>query len=232
VALASPHFEQSDIMRRLRAIDKQAETNARYAQGATIGAGGTTIKDDGAVVVVNQNGTAVVRLGRLSDGSYGAAAINSQGIEVPLSKLFFSERSVRTETNISVTGDNADPRIMQRTGPTIEAYEVGQSGKLRVDLSAVFTRPEVPLTGQAPAFYFGVYVDGPVNRTPLDDWLISVQNITMINGTSQAGATVGTSATFFLEDLPSGTYSIQMALQTGQGRTITVTSREMIVRTY
>lgn len=233
MALASAHFGQADVLRRLRLAEQQQETNERYAQGATIGAAGVTLKDDGAIVVLNQNGTAVVRLGRLADGSYGAAAINSQGQEVPLSKLFFSEQSTRAETNINVTGDSADPRVLQRIGPTISAYEIGDSGRLRIDVSAVFTRSQVAIAGQPPAFYFGVYVDGPSSRTPLNDMLISVQNPSLINGgTTVAGATVGCSATFFVEDLTPGTYSIQMAFQTGQSRTITVTSRELIVRTY
>lgn len=230
MALASAHFGQADVLRRLRLAEQQQETNERYAQGATIGAAGVTIKDDGAIVVLNQNGTAVVRLGRLADGSYGAAAINSQGQEVPLSKLFFNDRSIRTETNLVVNGSNTDVRVLQRVGPTIDAYEVGEGGRLKIDVSVVLSRAVVPVAGQSTSMAFGVYIDGPSSKDPVIDNLWATAGFFASDGPNEAGTTVGTTGTFYVSGLAPGTYSVVLGMQTGTGRSFTCLSRELLVR--
>ncbi|WFE45296.1 hypothetical protein [Verrucosispora sp. WMMD1129] len=70
-----------DIMRRLRELEKLVEqlTAGRRLEAASIGSGGVTVKDGGAIRVVDEDGTYLLWTGLLSNGVRGTVMRRAGG---------------------------------------------------------------------------------------------------------------------------------------------------------
>lgn len=146
-------FSPGDLMRRVANLEREVRAlqTARRLEAATIGAGGVRVTGggsifldggnvditEGALLVRNADGQVVAALGKLPDGTYGVAAIDTTtGALVALSTLAFGIRSVTngglgTRNNINY-GDLTGLPV----GPTVPDVPIGTSRRAIVMLTA------------------------------------------------------------------------------------------------
>lgn len=150
--------EVADLRRRLLAL----ETNPRIGN-TTIDRGTLTVKQ-GKIVIQNELGIDMIRMGLLSDGEYDVEAFDpSTGAVVRLSQLAFGATAGVVTTRESTT--NSSYNNLATVGPTVTS-DIGTSGRCIVMLS-MFLEAQAPAGSSVDtgAAYMTFDVSGPTSST-------------------------------------------------------------------
>ena len=174
----------------------------------------------GTFRVKNASAVTQVEMGRLSDSTYGFAAVNPSGTLVKLNNFLFGPATGYVSADYVGLSTSYVYGSGSAVGPFVSGIEIGPLGKAIVYLSAT-------LMVQNDGASMSVEVDGPSYRPPSFEYDLALDNRPSTDLLLMSGSRI-----IVFEGLLPGTYTFRAMYKSAAGVFIDIAQRYMLVQPY